>query len=83
MTGSGEMIVLRFAFLSLTLLFQFIRYPRQLLGRLLLGLVADLKRLRVGSNRFLNKVRIRWCQFWHRYPAGQPMKAIQIPLEGG
>lgn len=64
--GLGEMIVLRFNLLNLALLPELVRDSGQLIGGLLLGFVPGLKRLRVGSNRFLDEIRIHSQQFWHK-----------------
>ena len=62
-TGEGERIGLQFAFFSLTFFLKFFRYHDQFLGCLLLRLVSTLKRLRVVSDRFLNKIRIHDTNF--------------------
>ena len=53
-----ERIGLECDLLGVAFQFEFVRYPGQLLSRLLLHLIAILERMRVSSNRFLDKIRI-------------------------
>ena len=59
----GPRIGLQFAFFSLTLLLELIRYPGQFLGCLPFRLVSTFKGLRVVPDCFLNKIRVHDTNF--------------------